>query len=80
MSIESGDSVTIEYTGRLPDGTVFDTSRRSVGEKAGLTDSDPDREYKALTATVGTDEFIEGIDDALLGMKEGESVTVELPG
>ncbi|MDZ7851024.1 MAG: FKBP-type peptidyl-prolyl cis-trans isomerase [Halodesulfurarchaeum sp.] len=79
MSIESGDSVTIEYTGKLADGTVFDTSRRSVGEEAGLTESDPDREYEPLSATVGTGEFIEGIDDALLGMEQGESKTVEIP-
>lgn len=79
MSIESGDSVTIEYTGKLADGTVFDTSRRSVGAEAGLTESDPDREYEPLTATVGTGEFIEGIDEALLGLDEGDSTTVEIP-
>ncbi|MFW6458835.1 MAG: FKBP-type peptidyl-prolyl cis-trans isomerase [Halodesulfurarchaeum sp.] len=79
MPIESGDSVTIEYTGTLADGTVFDTSRRSVGDEAGLTESDPDREYEPLTATVGTGEFIEGIDEALRGLEKGDSTKVEIP-
>jgi FKBP-type peptidyl-prolyl cis-trans isomerase 2 len=79
MAIETGDTVTIEYTGKREDGTVFDTSRRSVGEEAGLTGDDSDRTFDPLSATAGTGEFIEGIDDALLGMAEGESTTVEIP-
>ena len=32
MTIATGDSVTFEYTGRLDDGTVFDTSRLDVAD------------------------------------------------
>ncbi|MFW5900767.1 MAG: FKBP-type peptidyl-prolyl cis-trans isomerase [Halodesulfurarchaeum sp.] len=78
MAIQQGDSVTIEYTGRYEDGTVFDTSRESVAEKAGLLD-ETDRTFEPLTAEVGTGDFIEGIEDALLEMEVGESATVTIP-
>ncbi|MEF8771980.1 FKBP-type peptidyl-prolyl cis-trans isomerase [Halodesulfurarchaeum sp.] len=79
MAIQAGDSVTIEYTGRYEDGTVFDTSRKAVAEDAGLLEDDPDRTFEPLSADVGTGDFIEGLEDALLGMEEGESGTVTIP-
>lgn len=79
MAITNGDSVTIEYTGRLDDGTVFDTSRESVAEEAGLTAHQPDREYEPLTVEVGAGHLIEGLDEALVGMDTGTEATVEIP-
>jgi FKBP-type peptidyl-prolyl cis-trans isomerase 2 len=78
MTIESGDRITFEYTGRLDDGTVFDTSRRSVAEEHGLTE-DENQSFEALSVEVGTGQLIEGLDEALLGMAEGESQTVTVP-
>lgn len=79
MTIASGDSVTIEYTGRLQDGTVFDTSRRDVADEVGLTEAQPEREYGPLTVEVGDSEVIEGLEDALVGMESGDEQTVTLP-
>ncbi len=79
MAIQQGDSVTIEYTGRYEDGTVFDTSREAVAEEAGLTEEEDDRTYESLTAEVGTGAFIEGLEDALRGLSEGDSKTVTIP-
>lgn len=79
MVIQAGDSVTIEYTGRYEDGTVFDTSRKAVAEEAGLLEDDPDRTFEPLSAKAGTGDFIEGLEDALVGMEEGESATVTVP-
>lgn len=61
--VTAGDVVQIHYTGRLPDGTVFDSS----------SGGDP------LEFTAGSNELIEGVSQAVLGMQEGEkkSVTVE---
>jgi hypothetical protein len=49
VTIATGDSVTLEYTGRLDDETVFDTSRKPVAEKTGLAEAQPEREYTPLT-------------------------------
>lgn len=60
---KEGDTVHIHYTGRLEDGTVFDTSQ----------DRDP------LSFTLGEEKVIPGFADAVEGMKEGESKTAEIP-
>jgi len=79
MAISDGDTVTIEYTGKLQDGTVFDTSRQSVAEEAGIADAQPDREFGPLTVEVGGGRVIDGLDDALVGMEAGDEQSVTLP-
>lgn len=76
MAISKGDSVTFEYTGRLPDGTVFDTSRESVAAESGLTDDGKDRTYEPLSVDVGNERIIEGLEAALVGLEEGDTETV----
>lgn len=57
---KKGDSVKAHYTGKLDDGTVFDSSR----------DRGP------LEFSVGQSQVIKGFEDAVIGMSEGESKTV----
>jgi FKBP-type peptidyl-prolyl cis-trans isomerase 2 len=81
MAIEPGDGVTIEYVGRFEDGAVFDTSRKELAVEEGLADPedvDPG-EYAALSFTVGAGEIIEGLDEVIVGMEEGETETVTVP-
>jgi len=81
MAIEPGDTVTIEYVGRFGDGTIFDTSRYEIAVEEGLDeaqDATPS-DYAALSFTVGAGDIIEGLDDALVGMKEEAEATVEVP-
>ncbi|MFB6102941.1 MAG: peptidylprolyl isomerase [Haloplanus sp.] len=79
MSISTGDSVTITYTGRLDDGTVFDTTDESVAEEAGLLDEQPNREFEPLTVDVGEGNLIEGLEEALLGLEVGAEETITIP-
>lgn len=60
---DSGDRVQIHYTGRLTDGTTFDSSEGR----------DP------LEFVAGSEEVIPGLDQAILDMEEGESRTVTVP-
>jgi len=81
MAIETGDSITIEYVGRFEDGTVFDTSRYAVAAEHGLDeaqDNDED-DYGPLSFTVGEGDVIEGLDEAVVGMDDGEKATVTIP-
>jgi FKBP-type peptidyl-prolyl cis-trans isomerase 2 len=79
MTIATGDSVTLEYTGRMDDGTVFDTSREAVAEDAGLTEAEGEREYAPLTLDVGEQQVIEGMEEGLVGLEQGDSTTIEIP-
>ena len=79
MTIATGDSVTLEYTGRLDDETVFDTSREAVAEEAGLAEAQPDREYAPLTVDVGAEQVIEGMEEGLVGLEAGETTTLTIP-
>ncbi len=61
----SGDTVHVHYTGRLDDGTVFDSSEGR----------DP------LAFTVGSGQVVPGFDEAVAGMQVGDSKTVRIgPG
>lgn len=79
MAISAGDTVTVEYTGRLADGTVFDTSREAVAEETGLLEGQPGREYTPLTVEIGAERVIAGFEEALIGLEEGATPTVTIP-
>ncbi len=59
---KNGDSVKVHYTGKLDDGTVFDSS---VGE-------DP------LEFTIGEQHVIPGFEDGVVGMATGETKTISI--
>jgi peptidylprolyl isomerase len=58
-----GDTVKVHYTGKLDDGTVFDSS----------ADRDP------LEFTIGEGNIIPGFERAVVGMSKGESKTEVIP-
>jgi FKBP-type peptidyl-prolyl cis-trans isomerase 2 len=60
---QSGDRVKVHYTGRLADGTIFDTSLQR----------DP------LEFTLGGGEILPGFEQAVLGMTAGASKTITIP-
>jgi peptidylprolyl isomerase len=60
---KDGDTVQVNYTGKLADGTVFDSS---VGRQP-------------LEVVLGKGQVIPGFEKAILGMKVGENKTVTIP-
>ncbi len=59
---KEGDEVQVHYTGKLEDGTVFDTSE----------DGEP------LSFTIGEERVIPGFEEAVTGMEPGDSKTTEV--
>jgi len=60
---KQGDIVKIHYVGKLSDGTIFDTSR----------------ERHPLQFTIGKGQVIVGFEQAVIGMKIGETKTARIP-
>lgn len=63
MPISKGDRVKVHYTGRLEDGTEFDSSR----------ERDP------LEFVVGSQQIIPGFSKAVEGREPGDKLTVTIP-
>lgn len=64
LKTKQGDTVKVNYTGKLEDGTVFDTS---------LTEG-----RKPIEAKLGEGQLIKGFEKALYDMSEGEKKVVEI--
>ena len=59
-----GDKVKVHYTGRLDDGTKFDSS---------FDHQEP------LEFTIGSRQFMVGFEQAVIGMEPGGSKTIRVP-
>ena len=60
---KDGDTVKVHYTGKLEDGTVFDTS----------INRDP------LQFTIGEEQVTADLELAVVGMNPGESKNIKIP-
>jgi len=76
-AVKSGDTVQVDYTGKLENGTIFDTSREDVAKQAGVYIEG--RQYVPLAFTVGSGQLIRGFDEGVIGMKVGEEKTLRIP-
>ncbi|TAG99678.1 MAG: peptidylprolyl isomerase [Sphingobacteriales bacterium] len=63
MQAKQGDVVKVHYTGRLTDGTQFDSSEGR----------------EPLEFTVGAGQMIKGFDDGVVGMNVGDKKTLSIP-
>ena len=61
--VQDGDTVKVHYTGKLEDGTVFDTT----------ANRDP------MQFRIGEGQVISRFEQAMIGMAPGESKIVEVP-
>ncbi|NTV79578.1 MAG: hypothetical protein HGA25_10720, partial [Clostridiales bacterium] len=76
--VEKGDNVSVNYIGKLDNGTVFDTSLVDVAKEAGLYDANSTRTYEPMSFVVGTGQMISGFDNGVLNMTVGEEKTLKL--
>lgn len=60
---QNGDKVKVHYTGKLDDGSVFDSSEGGA----------------PLEFTLGQGQVIPGFDQGVVGMEPGESRTLNIP-
>lgn len=62
---KAGDTISVQYSGSLADGTVFDSTKAHGG--------------KPFTFTLGAGQVIKGWDEGFAGMKVGGTRTLVIP-
>lgn len=75
--IAVGDTAVVNYTGKLPNGKVFDTSVKEVATKNKI--ANPMRSYAPIHIPVGVKAVIPGWDEGLQLMNKGEKATFVIP-
>lgn len=73
---KKGDRVRIHFTGKLEDGTIFDTT---LEEHTDCSDESCGCETGPMELVIGEGEFFLQVEEALVGMKPGEKKTVAVP-
>jgi FKBP-type peptidyl-prolyl cis-trans isomerase SlpA len=63
--VNANSTVTVHYTGRLDDGSIFDSSLNEGREP--------------LKATLGQGQLIPGFESGLIDMTIGDKKTIEIP-
>lgn len=76
LTAQKGDTVLVDYVGSFANGTVFDTSIAAQAETAGIYTLS--REYAPLNITLGQGQVIPGFENAIPGMRKGETKTVTI--
>jgi FKBP-type peptidyl-prolyl cis-trans isomerase 2 len=80
-----GDTVSVNYIGKLADGRVFDTSFYDVATNNALYpkslafDLRPQANYTPLSFTVGAGQMISGFDTGVVGMTVGATKVLVIP-
>lgn len=72
-----GSIVKVNYTGRLLDGTVFDTSDEAAAKQAGVYDER--RPYKPIEFPLGEGQVIPGWDEGISMMSPGAKGKLVIP-
>ncbi len=72
-----GDTVQVNYTGRLLNGKVFDTNIKEVAEKENTFNAM--RPYEPMTVPVGVGAVIPGWDEGLVLLPKGTKATLIIP-
>lgn len=75
--VANGKEVAINYTGRLLDGTIFDSSVESDARAGEIYNSA--RRYEPMTYTVGRDKLIDGWEKGVMGQPEGTVLQLIIP-
>lgn len=75
--VAAGKKVSVNYTGRLLDGTLFDTSREADAREANKVQEG--REYGPMTYTVGSQPMIKGWEEGIMGQTAGSYITLVMP-
>jgi len=74
--VKKGDFIEVEYTGKLEDGTVFDTTDEALAKEKGIHNENG--QYGSVVICLGQGHLLAGLDDEMEGKEPGK-YSFELP-
>jgi len=78
MKTKKNDFIELDFTARIKDGNVFDTTSKEEALKDGLISKDDKRELRPMVLRIGKRMIVKGLDDALEDKETGKDYEVEL--
>ncbi|MFO0583938.1 MAG: FKBP-type peptidyl-prolyl cis-trans isomerase [Anaeromyxobacter sp.] len=76
--VKVGDRVKLHYTGRLSDGSVFDSSQ-DAGDEVYRNFKGGGVAFAPMELVVGKGEMLPAFEEALVGLEPGARLTITLP-
>ena len=77
MAIDNGDFVRVNFTGKIKEtDDVFDTTYEEVALEADLFDEQ--KIYKPIPIVVGGNHLLPAIEEAIIGLEEGDKKVIEV--
>lgn len=77
IKVQDGDTLRVDYTGKLLTNKIFDTSIESIARTAGIFSSG--RSYVPLKFPLGRGLLIPGFEYGVSQMEKGDKATVFIP-
>lgn len=77
MTINEGDFIKISYTGKLEDGSIFDTTNEEVAKVHNIYN--PNGRYGGDVIIIGVNQMIVGLEDDIKEHEAGYEGTVTIP-
>jgi len=77
MPVNEGDFIKLQYTGKVQEtDEIFDTTDEKVAEEAGIHAEN--KSYGPIPIIVGGGHVLKAMDDAIIGMEEGEEKELDV--
>ena len=77
MAVNNGDFVRVNFTGKIKEtDDVFDTTYDEIAQEAGIFEGN--KNYKAIPIVLGGNHLLPAIEEAIIGLEEGETKHVEV--
>lgn len=74
---KQGDRVRVDYTGKLLNGGVFDTSLEEIAKARGIYN--PQRTYEPIAFQLGAGQVIRGWEEGILLLRQGSRARLFIP-
>jgi FKBP-type peptidyl-prolyl cis-trans isomerase len=75
--VEIGKEIAVNYTGRLLDGTIFDSNVEADARTGGIYN--PNRQYVPMAYVCGRDNMIQGWEQGVMGQPAGTILQLVIP-